>query len=65
MSDPVEDGRVGDIEEPLWVMLTWDPDDEEWVLSTNAAGDEPVVVAATALSAVLYRMAIGDLRQRD
>ena len=67
MSDPAEDGRLADVDAYtcLWVTLTWDEDDDEWVVSTNAESPEPKVVVATALSSVLYRMAIGDLRRRD
>ena len=64
----MEDGRLDDVDrldDPLWVRLLWDPDDEEWVMSTNAESPEPKVVVATALSSVLYRMAIGDLRERN
>lgn len=67
-SDPVEDGRLADVDgmdDPLWVRLLWDPDEEAWITSTNAAGEDPKVVVATALSSVLYRMAIGELRERD
>ena len=63
----MEDGRLDDVDrldDPLWVRLLWDPDDEEWVTSTNAAS-EPLMIVATALSSVLYRMAISDLRRRD
>ena len=65
MSDPFTDGRLQEVDDPLWVRLLWDPDDEEWIMSTNAESPDPRVVAATALSSVLYRMAIGDVHERD
>ena len=61
MSDPAEDGRLTDIEEPVWVTLFYEEDDEGggWVLSSNAADEETI---AAALSHTLYRMAIGEIQ---